>query len=137
MIRVFDDDAFERLCRVEGESYRENQESFGDYSFAAFHDRWWKIQPWWRRIARHVPSLRGLVKDPPSWMPGVHVPPRPWMVHVGHSVSIYGFHGWNRYLVRQDDGAMFLHEDLAPDPSFIALARDVGFGIFPSDVRSE
>lgn len=138
MIRICDDDAFAKMCEVEGPDYEENQRGFGDYSFDAFRAQWLKVSPWWRVHFGDLPELQeDMDRLDAVWRRwrdshGHCVPLK--ALSVGSAAVIYGWHGWNRYVVRSRDGAVLFHRHAAVSEEALKKAQEVGFGIFPDDM---
>lgn len=110
-VYIYEPDAFDKMVLVEGGEYRKygTRNHMGDASFEAFLELWlkrWTENPWF-------PSRR----------------PR-YVIQIDScSVSIYGFWGWNRYLV-YNTGEIVLHEFFA-EKSDIIEAEKAGFNIWP------
>jgi hypothetical protein len=113
-LRIADPDAFERLVAVEGERYREND--LGSWGFPAFLAVWHKMQAEIdreTRLGRIVPGSRQYRRFQ-----------RVALAHSGSS-AIYGFWGWNRYIVTHD-GEVHIHRDFVGSEWGVELARAVG-----------
>lgn len=108
-------DAFRKMVLVEGPEYPYNQRNFGIHSFNAFKDRWEKSYKADKKLKGFRPVLG---------------------IHVKESSSIYGFCGWNRYIVLNTGEIMLLGSsvELSED---IVKARQVGFRIFAQDLTKE
>lgn len=88
-VYIFEEDAFEKLVEVEGEGYRKEKtkERFGICSFDAFLEEW-------NQNYKNRPSLRGNQER--------------FAINVEENKAIYGFGGYNRYLVLNDGEIAFL-----------------------------
>lgn len=103
---IFEPDAFDKICQVEGEEYIENQKNFGNSSFDAFKRRW-------EEVISKKPSLKEEGKD--------------MAITMGDgNGAIYGLYGWNRYVVYYSGEIVFL-ESQAVSEKAIKRAREVGF----------
>jgi hypothetical protein len=105
---IYEPDAFAKICQVEGPEYLKNQKNFRNRSFAAFKKHWDRM------IARN-PELKELGKD--------------CTISVAGNPAIYGWWGWNRYLVYYSGEIVFL-DDLAINSEATKRAREIGFTIF-------
>jgi len=119
-VYIYQDDAFDRLCAVEGEEFREAINYTGDVSFSSNLEQW-------RKATKECPAL---VNDPkladlcfwyrPNSIDGV----------------IYGLGGWHRYIVTNCGEIVFLRLFCAISPhgagssdQHIKQARLIGFKI--------
>lgn len=110
-IFIYEPDAFEKLCESEGPGYKENQENFGDCSFAAFLAEWEKT---WKPHYEYFKNKKNASRD---------------FVRVNGNGMIYGLGGWNRYIVDML-GEILFHIDFAEAEKYTEKARKVGFTIF-------
>lgn len=110
-VYVYEEDAFEKMVEVEGEKYRECrlEKAFDDHSFDAFLEKWNKLN------AAH-PKLKDLS---PSFSIDIN----------NSSTTIYGLHGWNRYVVH-NTGEIFFIEHKATGPEAVRRAKEAGFRMF-------
>lgn len=120
--RIDDEDVLERLCLVEGGEYREQQERLE----ADENPRYRAQSVWgWRRaweVQRDDdPDMRyrGVVNRA-----------------AGNLGSLYGYDGWNRYIVTLG-GELFFHEGFAEFDDDCERARTAGFQLWleASDTR--
>jgi hypothetical protein len=116
-VHIADADAFDRLVAVEGYEYAEHRHRMGKQGFDAFLGRW-------RRDRAEIDRDLAARAIPPG---------SPWpamldddCVHVDGGASIYGFWGWNRYLVTRG-GMVVFGDDFSPTSWHPDLARSVGF----------
>lgn len=105
---IFEPDAFDKMCQVEGEGYAENQKTFRTCSFGAFKTHW-------ERLVRRSPNIKEDGGDMRMSM------------NDGMS-TIYGYHGWNRYGVCYSGEIVFIEAFAAPKEA-IKFAKEVGFRI--------
>ncbi len=103
---IFEPDAFDKICQVEGEGYIENQKNFGTYGFDAFKKHW-------EEVIGKDPSFKERGKDLAIKMKN-------------SNTAIYGFGGWNRYIVYYSGEIVFL-ESQAVSEEAIKRAKKVGF----------
>jgi len=105
---IFEPDAFNKICQVEGEGYIEDQEVFGVHGFSAFKKHW-------EKAISENPSLKERGKDLAIKMKN-------------SNTAIYGRGGWNRYVVYYSGEIVFL-ESQAVSEEAIKRAKKVGFKI--------
>jgi hypothetical protein len=106
-VYIFESDAFDKICQVEGPDYARNQESFGNCGFAAFKEQW-------EASCQRNPRIREYG----------------WDVQMSlddGSRVIYGWHGWNRYVVYYSGEIAFLGG--FSDDESIEEAKRAGFRI--------
>ncbi len=111
---IYEPNAFDKMCYAEGPDYLWNQRNFGICSFSAFLKEW-------RRIDEESPTLK--IEYPNSTF------------DVDGNGAIYGFGGWNRYIVCLS-GEIMMHcgfvEPFMIDTLWRALEK--GFRIFPDEI---
>lgn len=110
---IFEKEAFRKMVEVEGPDYSRNQMNFGACSFRAFKNKW-------RRLAKASPNF---IKYRPAFG-----------IDVEGNAAIYGYGGWNRYVVLNTGEIMFI-EHSARTAAYIKKARAAGFRIFARDLR--
>lgn len=102
---IFEPDAFNKICQVEGPEYLENQKTFTkQYTFEGFKEEWEGLSS----------EVKELDKD--------------MALIVDGNAAIYGWCGWNRYIVHLS-GEIFFLDLIAISPRYIELAKKVGFSI--------
>lgn len=137
---IYEPDAFEKMVKVEGEEYRRvrTKEEFGICSFDAFLEEWKKLE-------QH-PNFKDFKDFRPEFGIGVE-----------GNHAIYGWWGWNRYIVL-NSGEMVFHSGFLTEVAdeeimserhryfmkgdsekardiVLQWIRKIGFRIFPDDLR--
>lgn len=106
-IFIFESDAFDKICRVEGERYAEQQKNFDTCSFSVFKEKW-------EELIAGDPTLKE-EED-------MHF-------SVDGNYAIYGKGGYNRYIVYFSGEIVFLDAAAADQSEDIERAREIGFRI--------
>jgi hypothetical protein len=85
---IYEPDAFEKMVKIEGEDYRrcKNKESFDDCSFDAFLEAW-------EESLKRQPDFKDFRPE--------------FGIGVKGNQAIYGWWGWNRYVVLNSGEIMF------------------------------
>ncbi|OGD43052.1 hypothetical protein A2567_00225 [Candidatus Azambacteria bacterium RIFOXYD1_FULL_42_11] len=116
---IYEPDAFDKMIALEGENYRrfKGKESFGVCSFDAFLEEW-------TRINSHNPEFKNYHPE--------------FGIGVGFNGAIYGWGGWNRFIVL-NTGEILLHKGFVEPWHWanIKNARKIGFRIFPIDLKDK
>ena len=112
---IYEKDAFRKLIKVEGPEYPYNQRNFGICSYKAFKKKWKRIYGK-NKEYRNFRLVFG--------------------IDVKGNAAIYGFGGWNRYVVLNTGEIMLLGPSVE-NPDDIKKAREVGFRIFAQDLTDE
>ena len=110
---IFEEESFEKLIEVEGEDYRRfrGKDMFKEVSFDAFLELW-----------NSVSQDQSLRNHRPEFALGVN----------SFGSAIYGYAGWNRYVLLNTGELMLIEGSSTKD--YIKKARDAGFRIFPGDL---
>lgn len=111
---INESDAFDKLIQVEGKGHQDDRD-FMMRSFKTFLKTW-------EALIEMSPELRDITPE--------------WAIDAGENSCIEGRGGWNRYVVL-NTGEIMLHESFVryKNPATIERAREVGFKIFPTDLR--
>ena len=104
-VYIYEEDAFDKIVKVEGDSFEERRNDTNDYSFKAFLAKWQELK---KALGVNFPDDH--------------------IVNVNSNNAIYGHHGWNRYAVL-DSGEIRFGEHQALLQKDIAKAQKVGFNI--------
>ncbi len=112
---IYEKDAFRKIVCVEGPEYPHNQRNFGICSFRAFKNKWRRLYKADERLIDFRPVFG---------------------INVKGNGAIYGFGGWNRYVVLNTGEIMLLGPSVEL-PEDIVKARQVGFRIFAQDLTKK
>lgn len=114
---IYESDAFEKFVYVEGEEVREHQKNMGICSFWAFLKKW-------KEIDAECPELK--IKYPKGTL------------SVEGMGAIYGWWGWNRYIVFCS-GEIMMHSGFVGLSAIDTLYRalEIGFRIFPDELDKD
>jgi len=108
-IYIYEQDAFEKMVEVEGEEFRRFDKRNKLASFESFLEKWEQ---------EYKPHLDEIIKSS-NLKKNISLP---------YSGSIYGLHGWSRYIVRQDGEILFHHA--FSDKEGVSDVKRKGFNIF-------
>ena len=106
-------DALDKMAQVEGSDYPELQKKYKEHSFDVF-------KKFWEKLAKEQPER--IVSKPTTISPTVR------------ASTIYGWHGWNRYVLLNTGEIMF-HPVAARSKEDIKKAKKAGFRMFPRDFK--
>ena len=111
---INESDAFDKLIQVEGKGHQADQD-FMKRSFETFLKGW-------EALVEMDPKFRDITPE--------------LAINAGENSYIEGWGGWNRYVVL-NTGEIMLHESFVryKNPATIERVREVGFKIFPTDLK--
>jgi hypothetical protein len=112
-VYIWEDDAFEKMVQIEGETWRKNVKNFGECGFDAFKTEF-------DRCGFSPDKIKELIKLETDGM-NFHFTVR-------NNSSIYGYDGWNRYCVRLSGEIIFL-KAFCEISANKEKARELGFTI--------
>lgn len=114
---IFEPDAFDKLVYVEGTDIIEHQKNMGICSFWAFLKRW-------KEIDAECPELKNKYPNESFDVKG--------------NGAIYGWWGWNRYIVFYS-GEIMMHWYFIESSMIDTLYRaiEIGFRIFPDEIKQD
>ena len=113
-VYIYEEDAFEKMVAVEGETWRRHVKNFGEWGFQAFLDAWNELKPEIEE-ERKQPGWEENLKDF-----GISTE--------GGGSAIYGAGGYNGYMVTYDGEIIFLRM-MAGTAAAIPKAEAQGFRI--------
>lgn len=111
---IHEPDAFDKLIQVEGEGCQDGRD-FMMHSFEEFLKKWEALVEMDLEFRNITPELA---------------------IDAGENSYIEGHNGWNRYVIL-NTGEIMLHESFVryKNSATIERAREVGFKIFPTDLK--
>ena len=108
-VYIYEKDAFDKMVKVEGEEFRccKSKNVAGICSFDAFLEEWLKVFANNSYLRNRNPGFG---------------------INVNQNGAIWGWHGWNRYIVLSSGEITFLMP--ASNSEYIEKAKKAGFRMF-------